>query len=259
MAAPAHIPDLRGRRCLVTGGGTGIGAAVALGLGAQGAHVAVHCHTSTAAAAAVAEAIVRAGGTAFVLSADLAQLKAAATLVEAAAAGLGGLDVLVNNAGDLVARHPVAEMEDDFFDAILALNLKSVFAASRAAIPHLRRAGGGAIINTSSISARNGGGGGVGAYAAAKAGVSSLTRTLARELAADRIRVNAVSPGIVLTRIHARNTTPEMMRTQVAGVPMGRAGTVDECVGLYLFLASAAMSGYITGQVIEINGGQLTP
>ncbi|MCW3476434.1 SDR family NAD(P)-dependent oxidoreductase [Limobrevibacterium gyesilva] len=253
------IPDLRGKRCLVTGASSGIGAAVARALGAQGAQVVVHGHSSLDEAEAVADAIRAAGGTAFVLAADLGQRGTAAPLVAEAAARMGGLDLLVNNAGNVLERRPLATMPDDFFDAVMDLNLRSVFEASRAAIPHLRAAGGGAIVSTTSISARHGGGVGVGAYATAKAGVSNLTRALAKELAPDRIRVNAVSPGIILTRIHAQSTPPEMMRQFVAAIPMGRAGTVEDCAGTYLFLASDSLSGYVTGQVIEVNGGQLMP
>ncbi len=96
-------------------------------------------------------------------------------------------------------------------------------------------------------------------YAAAKAHVSTITRGLAKELVRDRIRVNAVAPGVILTPLHERFTTAEQMKGLVGGIPMGRPGTVEECVGTYLFLASDMLSGYITGQVIEVNGGQLMP
>jgi 3-oxoacyl-[acyl-carrier protein] reductase len=253
------IPDLKGRRCLVTGGSSGIGAAVARALAAQGVAVAVHANKGLAGAEALAAAVRADGGTAVAVQADLGRRGTAGPLVDQAAEALGGLDILINNAGTPFIRTPLAGMADDFFDAVMDLNLRSVFEASRAAIAHLRRAGGGAIINTTSISARSGGGPGVAAYATAKAGVSNLTRAFAKELAGDNIRVNAVSPGIILTRIHAEATSPEMMQGMVATIPMGRAGTVEDCTGTYLFLASAALSGYLTGQIIEVNGGQLMP
>ena len=114
-------------------------------------------------------------------------------------------------------------------------------AACRAAIPVMRRQGGGAIVNTSSIAARNGGGPGSGLYASSKAFVSNLTRGLAKELAKDRIRVNAVSPGVILTPFHERFSTPEQIAAQTAAIPMGRAGAAEDCVGAYLFLLSEAL------------------
>lgn len=253
------IPDLAGRRCLITGASSGIGAAVAMALARQGAAIAVHANRGIEAAEAVVAGITADGGNAVVVQADLGQRGTAGPLVDRSAELLGGLDILINNAGTPFGRVPLATMTDAFFDAVMDLNLRSVFEASRAAIPHLCRAGGGAIINTTSISARSGGGPGVAAYAAAKAGLSNLTRAFAKELVVDNIRVNAVSPGVILTRIHADSTSPEMMRGMVATIPMGRAGAVEDCTGAYLFLASAALSGYITGQIIEVNGGQIMP
>jgi len=253
------IPDLNGRRCLVTGASSGIGAAVAIALAKQGVSVAVHANRGLEGAEAVTRTIKAAGGNAVVVQADLGRRGTAGPLVDQAAQLLGGLDIIINNAGTPLDRVPLATMADEFFDAVMDLNLRAVFEASRAAIPHLRRSGGGAIINTTSISARSGGGPGVAAYAIAKAGLSNLTRAFAKEFVADNIRVNAVSPGVILTRIHAESTSPEMMRGMVATIPMGRAGTVGDCTGSYLFLASSALSGYITGQIIEVNGGQIMP
>ena len=110
-----------------------------------------------------------------------------------------------------------------------------------------------------SAAARNGGGPGASLYAASKGFVTTLTRGLAKELVKDRIRVNAVGPGLIQTPFHDRNTTPEQLKAAVAGIPMGRAGTPEDCVGAYLFLASDLLSGYMTGQVIEVNGGQVMP
>jgi 3-oxoacyl-[acyl-carrier protein] reductase len=109
------------------------------------------------------------------------------------------------------------------------------------------------------VAARHGGGPGALVYAAAKAAVSSLTRGLARELAPHRIRVNAISPGVVLTPIHERLSPPAVMEGFIRQVPLGRAATPDECVGAFLFLAPERLSSYITGQVLEVNGGQFMP
>ncbi len=169
---------------------------------------------------------------------------------------LGGLDVLINNAGGLVQRVPIADATDEFFDAVMDLNVRSVVMATSAAIPHLKRAGGGSIVNVTSIAARNGGGNGAVMYASAKGFVSTFTRGLAKELAGDNIRVNAVSPGVIVTPFHDRYSTPAMLETFRRGIPMGRLGNADECSGAFLFLAAPSLSGYMTGQILEVNGGQ---
>lgn len=254
-----RIPDLAGKAVLVTGASTGIGAALAKALGRQGARVAVHYHRSEAEAQEVAAAIADAGAEAWAVAGDVSDAATAGRVVAQAAERFGRLDGLVNNAGALIKRTPIEEVTDELYDTVLDLNVRSVVAACRAAIPVMRRQGGGAIVNTSSIAARNGGGPGSGLYASSKAFVSNLTRGLAKELAKDRIRVNAVSPGVILTPFHERFTTPEQMKAQVASIPMGRAGAAEDCVGAYLFLLSEALSGYVTGQILEVNGGQLMP
>ena len=138
------------------------------------------------------------------------------------------------------------------------LNARSVIIACRVAIPWLKKEGG-FIVNTSSIAARNGAGGGAGLYGSSKAFVSNFTRGLAKELIGHGIRVNAVAPGVIATPFHERYSTPDQMQAMIAGIPQGRAGTAEDCVGAYLFLSSDAMSGYITGQIVEVNGGQLMP
>jgi 3-oxoacyl-[acyl-carrier protein] reductase len=251
--------DFSDRVVLVTGAGSGIGAAVAEGFGRRGAHVVVHYGHNREGAEKVAGSIQEAGGQASVVSADLAQPAAAARLVDEVASRHGRLDVLVNNAGDLLGRMSVTEMTDEQFTRIMDLNMTSVFAACRQAVPVMQRLGAGAIVNLTSVAARTGGAGGSVAYATAKGAVSTFTRGLAKEVARTGIRVNAIAPGIIVTPFHERHTSDEQMATMVSGIPMGRPGTPDECVGTVLFLADPAMSGYVTGQVIEINGGQLTP
>ena len=253
------IEDLKGRRVLVTGSSTGIGAAVAAGFAANGARVIVHYNRSKAEADAVVAAIREAGGEADAVGADVAHTAEAERLVAESARLLGGLDVLVNNAGALIKRAPLAEVDDALYDQVLDTNVRSVVMVSKAARPHLKAAGAGVIVNVSSIAARNGGGPGAGLYAGAKAFVLNYTRNLAKELAPDNIRVNGVSPGVIMTPFHERFSSAEFIEAQRKTIPMQRIGVPADAVGVFLFLASNAMSGYVNGQTIELNGGQYMP
>lgn len=255
-----RIEDLAGKACLVTGASRGIGAAVARGLGASGARVAVHYRSGAEEARAVAAGIDGAGGEAILVSGDIAAPGTATRLVAETVRRFGRLDVLINNAGDLIERRPVADTPDAMLERQIDINVRPVLEACRAAIAQFRaQRAGGAIINVSSIAARTGGGGGSALYAGAKAFVATMTRTMAKEVAAEGIRVNCVSPGVIDTPLQQRTTPPDMLAAIAAQIPMHRVGRAEECVGAFLFLASEAMSGYVTGQVIEVNGGLLMP
>lgn len=251
--------DLAGKRCLIVGASSGIGAAVATRFGALGVDLVVHCNDNRDGAEAVAEAIRSAGGRAQVLQADVADAQFAAGIVDDAATRLGGLDILINNAGSMFGRTAIADATDEQYESVVSLNIGGVFFASRRAAQVMRAQRSGTIINTTSVAARSGGGDGAGLYGSAKGFVSTITRVLAKELAPVGVRVNAVAPGVIMTPFHERFSTPAQLEAAARGIPMGRLGTAEECVGAYEFLASSRMSGYITGQVIEVNGGQLMP
>jgi 3-oxoacyl-[acyl-carrier protein] reductase len=250
------LDDLRDKRTLVTGGSTGIGAAVARALAERGAKIALHYNSSKTEAEAVAAAIRATGGTCHLVPGDLTSRGEPRRVVEEAARALVGLDVLVNNAGSLVRRVPFEELEDAMIDKIFDLNVRSVIAACQAALPHLEEAGGGSIINVGSIAGIGGGEPGASIYGASKGFVHNLTRHLAGLYAEKNIRVNAVAPGVIDTPFHAA-TSKEMKETMRSRIPMQRLGTAEDCAGAFLFLASERMSGYVTGQTIHVNGGQL--
>ena len=168
----------------------------------------------------------------------------------------GRLDILINNAGQWMAKHPIGECPEELWDQMIAVNLKSVFLCSRAAIPVMKEQGGGVIVNTTSIASYTGGGGGTVPYAAAKAGVNALTRGMARELAPYNIRVNGVAPGLVDTPMQEKFSTPEQLESWARQIPLQRIGQPEDLVGALLYLASP-LSDYVTGEIIEVNGGLL--
>lgn len=251
------IEDLQGKGVLVTGASSGIGAAVAKGFARAGAKVAVHYNSKQQEAKAVLADIAASGGEGHLIQGDLENPAEGRRIVEAAAKLLGRLDILVNNAGSLIKRMPFQDVDDALYDATMNLNVRSVVTACQAAIPHLEKVGG-AIINLGSIAGNDGGGPGSGHYACAKAYVHNLTRHLARDLGPRGIRVNAIAPGVIATPFHAA-TPPERMEAMKKVVHLGRIGEPRDCVGPILFLASPAMSGYVTGQILHVNGGQLMP
>jgi 3-oxoacyl-[acyl-carrier protein] reductase len=155
----------------------------------------------------------------------------------------------------VVRRSAFENLSDELIDDIVALNARSVVTACRRAAPHFIRQGHGNVINTTSLAARQAGGPGASIYAASKGFVQGLTRFLAREYAARNIRVNAVAPGLIITPLQDRNTTAEQLEAMTRAIPMGRPGQPEDCVGAYLFLASDALSGFITGATIDVNGG----
>ena len=260
MTTPAHvtIPDLAGKVVLITGASTGIGAALARAFAGQGSRVAIHYHSSEGPAKTLAQELKDKGADALLVRGDVTDAAACARIVAETGAHFGAIDGLINNAGLMLGRLPSLEASDAHIQDVIDLNVNSVLRVTRAAAPWLERRGG-FVINTSSIAARNGGGNGAVIYAAAKGFVSTLTRGHAKELIGRKIRVNGVAPGVIATPFHERYTNAEQLETQRLTIPLGRVGSPEECVGAYLFLASEMLSGYIIGQIIEVNGGQLMP
>ena len=248
------LADLKDKAVLITGSSTGIGAAVAIGFGAVGARITVHGNTNVEAAKSVARKVRAAGGIASVSIGDLTAHGTVERVVQEHIANHGQLDILINNAGSLVERVAVGDVTDELCSRVIDVNLRQVVNMCCVALPFIRETTG-TIINTGSIAANNGGGIGIALYAGTKGFVASWTRSLALELAREGIRVNCVSPGVVDTAIHSQ-TPPEVLERVRQTIPFNRFGNAEECVGAYLFLASAAMSSYVTGQTIEVNGGQ---
>ena len=251
------LEDLKDKNVLITGSSIGIGAGVAREMGRLGARVAVHGNRNILAAQKVVEDIEKAGGFAAQISGDVSQPESAARIVEDAVTALGGLDILINNAGSLIRRLSNEDFDNELYDQVFDLNVRSIYTVTQAALPHLKKKGG-AIVNSGSIAGRNGGAGGSSIYSAAKSAVHSISRNMAREFAPFGIRVNTVAPGFIDTDFHAE-TSQEKRQDAMAAIAMGRLGTVEDCLGAYVFLASDSMSGYITGQIIDVNGGQMMP
>jgi len=248
--------SLHGAVALVTGASSGIGRATAEALAREGARVGVNYHKNQKGAEQAVEIIRKAGGEALAIRADVTRADEVQTLVEAVRKQWGRIDILVNNAGDMIARQTLADMTEKYWDEIMNLNLKSAFFLTKAVWEEMAARKSGSIINVSSIAARNGGGLGSAAYAAAKGGLLTYTKGLAKELAPHGIRVNAVAPGVIATPFHERLSSAEMMQKLVAGIPLGRAGTSEEIADVIVFLASPA-ARYITGETVEVNGGML--
>ena len=234
---------------LITGAGSGFGKATALALAARGHKVIATTETQSQADALRAEAP----------QLEVVKLDITST-DDVAAASKFDVDVLINNAGALVQRVPIEEITDELFDNVVYLNVRSAMMCTAAAVAAMRQQGqGGVVINVTSVAARHGGGAGASLYAGSKGFVSTMTRGLAKELVKDNIRVNAVAPGVITTPFHERFSTPQMLEGFRATIPMNRLGTAEECAGAFVYLASEQMSGYVTGQIIEVNGGQYMP
>lgn len=243
---------LAGKTAIVTGGGRDIGAAAAKKLAAEGANVAISYFESSKGADAVVAEIKAAGGKALAVQADLNTQEGVDKLVGATLDSFGGIDVLVNNAGGLVARKTIAEMDLAHWNTVMTLNLTSTFMMTKACLEHIKT---GAIVNLASQAGRDGGGPGSLAYATSKGAVMTMTRGLAKEVGPD-VRVNALCPGMIDTDFHNIHTPDAGRRGFEANAPLKRQGHVDDAANLVLFLACDD-SAFMTGTNIDLNGGML--
>jgi 3-oxoacyl-[acyl-carrier protein] reductase len=245
--------EFQGKLAVVFGGGRDIGGAIAVELARQGAQVALSYLGSDPTA--VVEAITAFGKKPYTQKVDATDMAAVRSFAANAASHAGTkIDCLVNVVGGLVARKRMEEMDDKFWDHVMTLNNKSVFAMIQSSLPLM--SDGGTIVNVSSQAGRDGGGPGGIAYGAAKGALMSMTRGLAKELGPRRIRVNGVCPGMIATKFHDDFTKPEV-RERVAGMtPLGREGKAAEVADLAVYLASGR-SSFVNGANVDINGGIL--
>jgi 3-oxoacyl-[acyl-carrier protein] reductase len=250
---------LLGKRVLITAGAQGIGYAISQQLLHAGCEVFVHFYTSAAGAQLLARQATELGRRYENGMADLTETEQCERVVNDAVRFLGGLDILINNAGSLIERRAFAESSDDLWAETMSLNLGSMRKVTRAAVPHLTEAakirGGASIVNISSLAGRRGGGPGSTPYAAAKGAVLALTRALATELGPLGIRANAIAPGLVLgTKFHATHTPADAQRAMIDAIPLGRPGQADDVARAAAYLASE-YDGFITGATLDVNGG----
>jgi 3-oxoacyl-[acyl-carrier protein] reductase len=239
---------LGGKVVLVTGGATGIGRATVLALAREGATVAINYSRSEAEARETARVAERAGARALPVQADVTREPEVRAMVERVARELGGLDGLVNNAGwtQRVPHRQLDDLTDEIWERVFATNLRGPFYCARAAVPHMERRGGGAIVNVTSVAGATGTGSSM-AYAASKAGLDTLTKSLARALAPARIRVNAVAPGLLGTGFGGGIITPDVLDQIGRVTPIGRPVQPEEVADAVVFLlANPAMTGYTT-------------
>jgi 3-oxoacyl-[acyl-carrier protein] reductase len=244
--------SLRGKRALVTAGAQGIGLAVSRALLAEGCRVAVHYFSSAGTAN---ELKAEFGDRVCAVQADLTDSVQAETLVKQAIEFLGGLDVLVNNAGSLIGRRLLEDVDTAFWTQVIDVNVTSMMNVTRCAAPALCAAAGASVINLASLAGRKGGHPGSLVYSTAKGAVLTFTRALSAELGPKGVRVNALAPGLILeTRFHTTHTTRESAEATITQIPLGRAGHPDDVARAAVFLAEQ-FDGFITGATLDINGG----
>lgn len=247
--------SLAGKTAFVTGGNIGIGRAVSLALAKCGADVALTYYSHEEEGKQTAAAIEKLGRKAYAFQLDASDGDQVKEVVGKVAEALGGhIDILMNNAGHLVARSPIVDMTDEHWFKTINVNLTSTFFCTRAVLPFMNR-GWGRIVNMSSLAARNGGGNGATAYAASKGAIIAFTRGLCKEVAEQGITVNAVAPGLILeTPFHETFNTDAGIQSAINSTPLKRGGTPEDVANAVLYFATE-LGSFITGEILEINGG----
>lgn len=247
------MTDLTNKVAIVTGASRDIGRAVAIELARRGAKVAVNYRNDESLADEVVQAIEGAGGTALKVRADVTLADDARRLVAETRAAFGErIDILVNVAGGMVERRSLDEMDEQFFNHVMQLNVTSTFLVTRAVAPYMPE--GSAIVNFASQAGRDGGGPGACAYATSKGAVMTFTRAMAKELGPRGIRVNALCPGMIATTFHDTFTKDEVREKVAAATPLRRQGNAAEVATTVAWLASDA-AAFVNGANVDINGG----
>jgi 3-oxoacyl-[acyl-carrier protein] reductase len=245
--------NLQNKVAIVTGGARDIGKSISIKLASLGAKVVINYFDNPDDAKETQKLIKDAGGLAIIVQGDMTKQSDVSRLVDETMKHFGNeIHILVNVAGGLVARKTIQEMDEEFWDFLMEVNVKSVFLTTRAVSNFMKS--GGSIVNFSSQAARDGGGPGASAYATAKGAVMTFTRAMAKELGPNGIRVNAICPGMIATTFHDRFTKDEVRQKVAAGTPLRREGVATEVADLAAYLASDE-SSFITGTGIDINGG----
>lgn len=244
---------LNNKVAIVFGGARDIGRSISVKLASDGAKVVVNYFDNKTDADDTLALIKQAGGEAIAVPGDMTRAADVSNVVKEARAAFGEtIDIMVNVVGGLVGRKLVTEMEEEFFDFIMEVNVKSTFLTTREVVPYMNS--GGAIVYFSSQAARDGGGPGASAYAAAKGAVMTYTRSMAKELGPKGIRVNALAPGMIATTFHDRFTKDEVREKVAAATPLRREGRASEAADVVAYLASDE-SSFLTGLNVDINGG----
>ena len=246
---------LSGKNVLITAGAQGIGEAITKHFIDSGANVAIHYFSSADTANQLTEYATSKGQKAIAISGDLTKEADANALVAKTVEAFGSLDILINNAGSLVARRMLNEMEAEFWHKVMDINLTSMMFVTKAAAPHLAKNEASSVVNLASLAGRKGGHPGSLAYSTSKGAILTFTRALSAELGPQGTRVNAVAPGLILgTSFHNTHTTKESAAATTAGIPIQRAGNADDVARAVIYLASE-FDGFITGATLDINGG----
>lgn len=246
---------LKGKNVLITAGAQGIGESITKHFIDHGANVAIHYFSSSENAKRLEDEAKSKNLNAIAIKGDLTKEEDANELLNKTVSHLGGLDILINNAGSLVARNLLSEMETPFWQKVMDINMTSMMFVTRAAGPHLAKNENSSIVNLASLAGRKGGHPGSLAYATSKGAILTFTRALATEYGPQGTRVNAVAPGLILgTSFHDTHTTKESADKTIAGIPIQKAGNPADVARAVIYLASE-YDGFITGATLDINGG----